>query len=128
MPTVAPGNRVVDAAGLPIAALSVTGAANTIRGLRLRNNGANNRDVLSISGTNARGNLIERCIIELSGTADGVGIDIGAGGDFLATANWSATRRSQRPPTRGSKSPPMLTRGSRTTGYMTTPTAPFKRR
>jgi hypothetical protein len=81
------GNRVVDAAGLPIAALSVTGAANTVRGLRLRNNGANNRDVLSISGTDARGNLIERCVIELSGTADGVGIDGGAGADFLATAN-----------------------------------------
>ena len=81
------GNRVVDAAGLPIGALSVTGAANTIRGLRLRNTGANNRDVLSISGANARGNRIERCVIELSGTADGVGIDAGAGADFLATAN-----------------------------------------
>jgi hypothetical protein len=81
------GNRVVDAAGLPIAALSVTGATNTIRGLRLRNNGANNRDILSITGTNARGNRIERCVIELSGTADGIGIDAGAGADFLATAN-----------------------------------------
>jgi len=83
----AAGNRVVDAAGLPIPALSITGAANIIRGLRLRNTGGNNRDVLSISGASARGNRIERCIIEQSGTGDGVGIDDGAGGDFLATAN-----------------------------------------
>ena len=83
----AAGMRVIDAAGLPIAGVSITGSDNTLRGLRIRNTGANNRDVVSISGPGAHGNRVERCIIEHAGSGDGVGIDGGAGGDFLATAN-----------------------------------------
>ena len=83
----AAGNRVIDADGLAIAGLRITGAANRIVGMRVRNTGGNNRDVVSIAGSTARRNVIEQCIIEHSGTADGIGIDAGAGTDFLANAN-----------------------------------------
>ena len=83
----AAGNRVIDAGGLPIPGLAISGAANTVVGMRVRNTGSKNRDVLSIAGVNARANLIDRCIVEHSGTADGIGIDAGTGGDFLARAN-----------------------------------------
>ena len=85
--TGAAGNRGLDAGGNPNAALSITGGSNSIVGLRLRNTGPNNRDVLSISGPLARNNVIERCVIELSATGDGIGIDGGAGADFVASAN-----------------------------------------
>jgi hypothetical protein len=85
--TGAGGNRVIDAGGQPITGLAISGAANTVIGMRLRNTGGNNRDVVSITGPNARANVIERCIVEQSGTADGIGIDNGAGSDFLGNAN-----------------------------------------
>jgi hypothetical protein len=81
------GNRVLDANGRPNSVLGISGASNTVVGMRLRNSGQNNRDVLSISGTAARLNVIDHCIIEQSATGDGIGIDSGAGSDFLATAN-----------------------------------------
>jgi hypothetical protein len=83
----AAGNRVVDAAGLDIPALSISGASNTVIGLRLRHTGPRNRDVLSISGASATANLIEQCVIEDSGTGDAIGIDNNAGADFADTAN-----------------------------------------
>lgn len=86
-PAGAAGNRVVDAAGLPIAALSITGGGNQLLGLRLRNSGANNRDVLSLSGPLAVGNVIERVIVENAASADGIGVDQEAGADFDASAN-----------------------------------------
>lgn len=83
----ASGLRVVDAAGLAIPALSVTGAANSIVGLRLRNSGENNRDVLSISGPGAQRNTVERCVVDSAASADAIGIDNGAGIDLEVTAN-----------------------------------------
>jgi hypothetical protein len=83
----APGFRVVDANGLDIPALAITGGSNTIVGLRLRHTGAHNRDVISISGPGATSNLVERCIIENSTTGDGIGIDNNAGSDFESTVN-----------------------------------------
>jgi len=81
------GNRVIDAGGQPIPALAITGASNTVRGIGLRNTGANNRDVLSVSGRSAQSNLVDRCVIQQSATGDGIGIDGGAGSDFLGSAN-----------------------------------------
>jgi hypothetical protein len=43
--------------------------------------------VVNISGALAEANVIERCHIEGSSSADGVGIDQGAGSDFDVTAN-----------------------------------------
>jgi hypothetical protein len=80
------GNRIIDASGLPVAALSISGSANTVVGLALRNSGANNRDVLSL-GPNASGNLVDRCIIAQAATGDGIGIDGNSGSDFKLTAN-----------------------------------------
>ena len=42
---------------------------------------------INISGSRAEGNLIEHTLIEGSTTADGVGIDLEAGGNFGGTAN-----------------------------------------
>jgi hypothetical protein len=81
------GNRIIDANGLPTAALAVTGARNHLVGLHLRNAGSNNRDVLSISGSNADGNLVEQTIVEQAASADGIGVDQQAGKDFADTAN-----------------------------------------
>lgn len=86
-PSGAIGNRIVDAGGLGIGALSINGAQNHVVGLRLRNAGGNNRDVLNISGAAADGNLVERTIVENAASADGIGIDQGAGKDFDETAN-----------------------------------------
>lgn len=86
-PTGATGNRVIDASSLPIGALAVTGARNTIIGLRLRNAGGNNRDVLSISGSRANGNVIEKTIVEGAATADGIGVDLRAGASFGDAVN-----------------------------------------
>jgi len=85
--TGAAGNRVIDAGERAIPGLAISGASNTIIGIRIRNSGGNNRDVLSIVGTTARGNLIDRCIIQQAQTGDAIGIDSGAGGDFLSGAN-----------------------------------------
>ncbi len=85
--TGAVGNRVIDAAGLPISALAITGARNHIVGLRLTNAGGNNRDTLNIAGNGADGNVIERSIIEGAATADGIGVDQQAGKGFDATVN-----------------------------------------
>lgn len=85
--TGAAGNRIVDAQGLPIGVLSITGARNHLIGLHLRNAGEGNRDVLNISGERAAGNVVERTIIEGSASADGIGVDSGAGSDFFLTAN-----------------------------------------
>lgn len=85
--TGAAGNRAIDAGGLAIPGLAISGASNAIIGMRLRNTGAGNRDVLSITGAGARANVVDRCIIEQSGTGDGIGIDAEAGADFLASAN-----------------------------------------
>jgi len=84
------GNRIIDAGGdtgSSISALAITGARNHIVGLRLRNAGANNRDVLNISGASADGNVIEQTIVEQAASADGVGVDSQAGKDFADTAN-----------------------------------------
>lgn len=81
------GNRVVDARGQPFGALSITGARNRVIGLRLRNAGGSNRDVVRISGPAAVANVLERCIVETSAGGDGIGIDDMAGADFDATAN-----------------------------------------
>jgi len=85
--TGAVGNRVIDANGGPRAALTVTGGGNHLIGIRLRNAGNNNRDVLSISGPLAVGNLVEQCIVDTAATADAIGVDSQAGTDFAATAN-----------------------------------------
>jgi hypothetical protein len=81
------GNRIIDADGRAIPGLVITGASNHVIGIRVRNSGENNRDVLSINGSGARGNVIEQCIIDTAATGDGIGIDAGAGGDFLQSAN-----------------------------------------
>lgn len=86
-PIGAVGNRIIDAGALPIPALVITGARNHILGLRLRNAGSGNRDVLSISGPGADGNVVERSIIDTAASADAVGIDQQAGKDFGATVN-----------------------------------------
>lgn len=83
----AAGNRIIDAGGKAIAGLVISGARNTVVGMRVRNSGSNNRDVVSIDGANAYANVIDHCIVDHSGTADAVGIDHGAGSDFLAHAN-----------------------------------------
>ncbi len=81
------GNRIIDAAGLPIPAFTIAGARNRLIGLRLRNAGDNNRDVLTITGPAADGNVVERVIIQGAATGDGVGVDMQAGKDFAASAN-----------------------------------------
>jgi hypothetical protein len=85
--TGASGNRIVDAQGLPIGAFSVGGARNHIVGMHFRNAGANNRDVLNISGSGAHANVIERTQVHGAASADGIGVDQGAGRDFDATVN-----------------------------------------
>lgn len=85
--TGASGNRVIDANALPIGALAITGARNRLIGLRLRNAGSNNRDVLNINGPAADGNVVERTLIDTAGSADGIGVDQQAGKDFAAGAN-----------------------------------------
>ncbi len=80
-------NRILDADGRANAVLTINGGDNTVRGLRLRNSGANNRDVVSISGPEASNNRIEQCIVEQSATGDAIGIDNEAGFDPIATAN-----------------------------------------
>jgi hypothetical protein len=83
----ATGNRIIDANGGPRAALVVTGGYNLLVGLRIRNAGANDRDVLSISGAQAIGNVVENCIVDTAATADGIGVDLQAGSDFDTTVN-----------------------------------------
>ncbi len=85
--TGAPGNRIVDAAGLPIPALAISGARNHVLGLRLRNVGGNDRDGLNISGPVADANVIEQVAVEGVATADGIGVDLEAGKDFQESAN-----------------------------------------
>lgn len=85
--TGAAGNRVIDAGGLAMPGLAISGAGNTIIGMRVRNAGGNNRDVVSIAGANAHGNVIDHCIIDQSATGDTIGIGNDAGADFLASAN-----------------------------------------
>jgi Right handed beta helix region len=86
--TGAAGNRIIDANGLGIGALAISGAHNHIIGMRFRNSGgANNRDVLSIVGPMADGNLVERSIVEQAASADGIGVDQQAGKGFDDTAN-----------------------------------------
>jgi hypothetical protein len=80
--TGAVANRIIDAGGNPIGALSVTGARNRIVGMWLRNAGQNQRDVLSIAGPFARGNIVERTLVEGAASADGIGIDDRAGDGF----------------------------------------------
>ncbi len=80
------GNRIVDAGGLPIGVLAITGARNHITGMRLRNAGGNERDVLSIAGPGADGNVVEHTTIEQAASADGIGVDQQAGKDFGDTA------------------------------------------
>ncbi len=86
-PSGAVGTRVIDAGAQPITALVVTGARNRIIGLRLQNVGGSNRDVLSIAGPLAHANVVDRCIVQTSGGADGIGIDDRAGSDFVDTPN-----------------------------------------
>jgi hypothetical protein len=83
----ATGNRIIDAAGLPISALAITGARNHIVGLRLTNAGGNNRDTLNIAGARADANVIEGSLIEGATTGDGIGVDQQAGKGFDATVN-----------------------------------------
>lgn len=86
------GNRVVDGGGMRvppqgIPVLVIHGARNRVTGLRLRNAGVGDRDVLSISGAGADANLIDRCIIEGAVSGDGIGVDGGAGTGFDDTVN-----------------------------------------
>jgi hypothetical protein len=81
------GNRVVDAGGQPIGVLAITGARNHVRGVHLRNAGAADRDVVSITGPLADGNVIEHCLIDGAATGDAIGVDGGAGKDFDDTVN-----------------------------------------
>lgn len=83
----AAGNRIIDAGGLAIPALAISGPRNHIIGMTLRNAGANNRDVLGISGPAADGNVVERTLIEGAATGDGIGVDQEAGKDFSESAN-----------------------------------------
>jgi hypothetical protein len=85
--TGAAGNRIIDANGLPIGALGISGAHNHVIGLRLRNSGGNDRDLLGISGPGADGNLVERTIVDGPSSADGIGVDLDAGKDFGNSAN-----------------------------------------
>lgn len=82
-----PGFRGIDAGGQPFPALNVRGSRNHLVGLALRNAGGNDRDVLSIRGPEAWGNVIERCHIDTAASADGIGIDDRAGDDFVRSAN-----------------------------------------
>jgi hypothetical protein len=77
----------VDAGGLPIGVLSITGAHNHIIGLRLRDAGEGNRDALNISGPQAEANIVEQVIVDGATSADGIGIDQSAGTDFAESAN-----------------------------------------
>lgn len=81
------GNRIIDAGAQPFGALAITGARNHLIGLRLRNAGGNNRDVLNITGTAADGNVVEETIVEQAASADGIGVDSQAGKDFGDTVN-----------------------------------------
>lgn len=85
--TGASGNRIVDANGQTNPAMTVSGGRNHLIGLRLRNAGGNDRDVLSIAGAQAVSNLVESCIVDTAATADAVGIDQQAGGQAFETAN-----------------------------------------
>ncbi len=84
-----PGNRIIDAGGAMLGnpALSITGARNHIVGMQLRNAGSGDRDVLSITGAAADGNVVEHCIVQNATSADGIGIDGGAGKGFDDTVN-----------------------------------------
>jgi hypothetical protein len=81
------GNRIVDAQGSTFGVLSITGARNHVIGLRLRNAGEGNRDIVQISGAGALANVLERCIIENAVNGDAVGIDDMAGTDFDESVN-----------------------------------------
>ncbi|GIW45152.1 MAG: hypothetical protein KatS3mg077_2434 [Candidatus Binatia bacterium] len=83
-----PGLRVIDANGGPFPALAIRSAHNHVIGVTLRNVGGADRDVLSIAGEAAYGNIVEHCLIEGSATGDAVGVDDRAGRDFAAGANW----------------------------------------
>jgi hypothetical protein len=85
--TGAAGNRIIDADGLAIPVLPISGARNHIIGLRLQNAGGSNRDVLNISGAAADANVVERVIVENAATGDGIGVDADAGKDFDASVN-----------------------------------------
>lgn len=80
------GNRVVDAQGAPFGAFSVSGARNHLIGLRLRGVGGEDRDVVRVAGANADGNVLEQLIVDSTASGDGIGIDDGAGNDFMETA------------------------------------------
>jgi hypothetical protein len=81
------GTRIIDAGGLAIPALAISGARNHIVGLRLQNAGGGNRDVLSISGTAADGNVVEHVVVHGAASGDGIGVDMDAGKDFDASVN-----------------------------------------
>ena len=81
------GTRIIDAGGLSIPVLAISGARNHIVGLRLQNAGGGNRDVLSISGAAAEGNVVERVIVHGAATGDGIGLDTDAGKDFADSVN-----------------------------------------
>lgn len=85
--TGAAGNRIIDAGGLAIPALAISGARNHIAGLRLQNTGGSNRDVLNISGDAADANVVEHVIVEGAATGDGIGVDTNAGKDFDGSVN-----------------------------------------
>lgn len=82
-----PALREIDAGGQPFPALSILGNRNRILGLTLKNSGANDRDVVSIRGPDAWGNLLEQCRVQVAASADGIGIDDRAGSDFGLSAN-----------------------------------------
>ena len=81
------GTRIIDAGGLAIPALVISGARNHIVGLRLQNAGGGNRDVLSIAGAAADGNVVEHVIVHGATTGDGIGVDTDAGKGFDDTVN-----------------------------------------
>jgi len=85
--TGAAGNRVIDADGLAIPVVAVSGPRNRIVGLRLQNAGGGNRDVVSITGTAADANVVEHVIVQGAATGDGIGVDTDAGKGFDESVN-----------------------------------------
>ncbi len=80
------GNRGVDAQGMAFGGLSIAGPRNHVIGLRVRNAGGQNRDLVRVAGTQAHGNVLESLVVEGPASGDGIGVDDGAGSGLGAAA------------------------------------------
>lgn len=80
------GNRGVDVQEMAFGGLSIGGARNHLIGLRLRNAGGQDRDLVRVAGARASGNVLEDLVVEGPATGDGIGVDDGAGSGFGAAA------------------------------------------